>query len=297
MLLPNNHSRTRIARISRFLTLILAGIVVSTSIQAKNRELIGSETALVKIKPDLRFVSFRAERTGIDADDTHQMLLTASITNTGRACGSFVLRIEKSGRIGPWTRVAEVTIDGIEGRKPDAMRLPSAIRTFDDIVPHGSIVYYRATVDSLDTIDEAREDNNYAGSYYDASGCLGVDLELSRIQMERVRSGIAFRVWIRNRCLADCNGEIAYSVTPISPPGTSISQSMGISIPGEATIGPSGTMLVPGSAGTDLVYQVTIGASGTCRESSEANNTYRVTLNADEEEKTVECRYWYDPGT
>ena len=253
-----------------------------------------AKSGSVKIlrKSDLRIFAFKSERTGLNPDGSHNVRLSVTVANFGSACGPFKVHVGSSYGKGPWATVGEGGIRGL-GKGYDVARIPTETLVFNDSVPSGRTRNYLATADSSNAIDESNETNNTAMISYAATGCTGSDLELTQVEMIRSRTGgVLFRVWVRNRCLVDCEGDITYTVTPLSSPLDATVQGISSNIPGETTAGPLGSMVAPGRAGVALSYEVTISVrGGTCRETSTANNTCRVTIGAREDRKVVTCRH------
>jgi hypothetical protein len=249
----------------------------------------------VLMKPDLRIVSFVAERTGLNADGSHRVRLSVNVRCAGSfpgSCGAFKIRVERSdSATGPRTFLGEGGVASL-GTGYGMVTAPIETRTFEDTVRHGSTRHYAARVDSGGTIDETNENNNTAQTTYSATGCTGVDLIVTQVEAIRATrsEGVVFHVWVRNRCLEACRGDLEYTVTPVSPASAAVSQGIGGGLEGEQTAGPLGSILTTGRRGIDLAYEVGVSVSGgTCRETSTTNNVCRVRLLSTEDRKTVRC--------
>lgn len=250
----------------------------------------GGTTELRKV--DLQIVSFQAERTGLTATGDHRIRLSVVVRCAGDFAGSAgpfkVLCEGGDSAAGPFSPMGEASVASL-GTGFGSVRSPTETRTFEDTVRSGALRHYRATVDSSRQVDESNETNNTRMTSYRADGCPGSDLILAQVEMIRsTRGSVLFHVWIRNRCLADCTGDLYYTVTPVSPAGAAVEQGIGPGLPGETNAGPLGTMAVEGRNGIALTFDVSIGVrGGTCTETSTSNNSLRVTIGADESRKTV----------
>ena len=246
------------------------------------------------MKPDLRIVAFRAERTGLNADGSHRVRLSVQVRCNGDfagSCGPFKIRVDFSDLVlGPYVLLGESGVASLSTGFGSAVA-PTETRTFEDTVRAGGARRYAAIVDPGGTVDESNESNNNASAMYTASGCAGVDLVVTQVEMIRSRTdGVVFHVWIKNRCLEACRGDLYYTVTPVSPVGAGVEQGLGPGLDGEQTAGPLGSILTTGRNGADLVYDVSVNVrGGTCRETSTTNNTCRVRLLATQERATQSC--------
>jgi hypothetical protein len=249
------------------------------------------------MKPDLYILSFRAERIGLTDGGSHRVQLTVQVRCAGNfagSCGAFKIRTEGTefgGFNPPFFLIGESGVASL-GTGFGSAALPTETRTFEQTVLPGRTMRFVAIVDSGNMVDEANETNNRSEITYTATGCEGSDLELTQVEMIRSGSGVVFHVWVRNRCLAACIGDLYYQVTPVIPAGGGVEQGIGGRINGETSAGPLGNVLIGGRAATDLTYDVSVGVrGGTCRDSSPANNSCRARISATEERKTVTCAH------
>lgn len=274
------------------LAFLAAAAIAAAVVQAQTTKPGGGGVA--RLKPDLSIQALRAERTGITAAGAHQVRITVQVRCTGRfagGAGPFRIRLEKSdGAAGGLSLVGQADLPGLSTGFESAAA-STATRTFDDTVAAGLTRRYLATVDSGAAVDESNEGNNQSVTTYSADGCPGSDLSLTRVEAIRGRGSVLFHVWVMNRCLSPCDGDIFYRVTPIAPAGPGSEQGIAARIDGEATLGPMGTMAVECRMDVDVRFEITVGIrGGACVDASTANNTCRLVLLATEDRKTVVCR-------
>lgn len=250
----------------------------------------------VLVRPDLVVSGIRADRTGLAADGSHQVRVSATV-RCGAAgmvsCGAFKILLEyRDGEVGAYTRLGEAGVASL-GCGGATVKVPTATRTFDDRLPAGASRTYRATVDPGGQVTETDEGNNQAATTYRATGCAGTDLILTRVELIRTdEGGSLVHVWVRNRCLEPCASDIYYVIDEHEalPGAMGVEQRIGVRIEGEAEVGPMGTTVAAGRAGMDATYTVRVEArGGSCAETSTANNSCRATIRAGEARRTVTC--------
>jgi len=207
-------------------------------------------TTATKIKPDLIASSVNARQTSILPEGAYRVRVTVRVGLTAAgnvSTGPFKVKLEyqdapllstrrMTKSLGTWTFLQQAGIAGMKYSMVSS-RMPSETRTFDDTVPPGVVRTYRASVDSMDQVAEANESNNQATDSFRAEGCAGVDLVVQRVQIRRTEGGTFGKVWVKNRCLATCEGSVQWSAnTDPGPRWISIAQTVASRIGGEEVV-------------------------------------------------------------
>jgi len=264
----------------------------------------------MKVKPDLYVQSFTAAKTGA-TPVAHQVRLTVRVgirASTAVSTGPFKIlvqyrqalagptgRMGRSARKGGWTALPEAGVAGMS-YNPTSAKVPLVSRTFDTTVPGGKTYEFRATVDSMNQVDEANETNNGATASYEASICseTGVDLVFTQMRLQRRPDGdVQVDVWVENQCDDDCVSDIYYVIDDSDATGRpgAVERRILVRVNGNSEVGPVGATVVPGIAGRDLTYRVRIETrGGGCPEATTANNSCAGTIAAGETTKIVNCR-------
>ncbi len=255
-----------------------------------------TEAEHIAVRGDLTILSVDVERLGFTADGGHRVRLNVKVGFSSAArtasSGPFKIRAEYRDGLGVYSRLGEVDVAGLGGGAASPV-MPTATRSFDAVVASGATRTFRVTVDPTGMVTETNELNNQAAKNYAATGCRGVDLVLTRVEVERTTGGAVVHVWVRNRCLDACAGVVSYSVDPREclPGEMGVAQEIGRRFEGETRYGPLGNAVVPGRAGAELIYIVSIDISGAdCRDSDLTNNSSRVVLPASETRRVFYLR-------
>lgn len=282
---------------------IIFAVAVSFALSVPGREAPAQATAQkaaeadrVAIKGDLSIASLDVVRLGFRADGAHRVRLDVKVRFSAAvrtaSSGPFKIRAEEKDGLGAYHLLGEAGVTGVSARGA-AAAAPTETRSFETVVPHGVTRTFRVTVDATGMVGETNELNNQATKSYAATGCRGVDLVLTRVELERSGGGAVVHVWVRNRCLDACDGTVSYSIDPreILPGELGVTQGIGWRFDGETTYGPLGNAVAPGRAGAELIYTVSIEVSGAgCRDSDPSNNASRVVLPASETRKVFYLR-------
>ncbi len=250
----------------------------------------------LKIKPDLRIVSVKAERTGLDADGGHRVQVKVTVINSAAAricAGPFLVRLEKRSLPADYVNHGQETVARLCA-DPSRAKAATVTLSFADTVPSGVRRVWRATADAAFQVSEANESNNSGESelYVAKTFCPGVDLVLTKVEIVRNSSGNVFmRAYGRNRCAGSCASAVEAVFETEAPDAAelAVSQTMGMS-----TIGlqeyESGMVGVYSRTDRSVNYLVRIALeSASCSDINLANNFCRVTLTAAETNKTVNC--------
>jgi len=255
-----------------------------------------TEAERVAVKGDLSVASLEVVRLGFGADGSHRVRLDAKIRFSSAArsasSGPFKVKAEYRDGLGVYRPLGEAGVAGMSAGGA-TVAPPTETRSFETAVPNGVARTFRVTVDSTGMVGETNELNNQATKSYAATGCRGVDLVLTRVEIERSGGGAVVHVWVRNRCLDACDGTVNYTVDPheFIPGDRGVSQAIGWHFEGETSYGPLGNMMAPGRAEGDLIYIISIDVSGAgCVDSDPANNSSRVVLPASETHKVFYLR-------
>ena len=169
----------------------------------------------------------------------------------------------------------------------------------------------------MNQVEEANESNNQATDSFRADGCAGVDLVVQRVEVRRTDRGIFGKVWVKNRCLATCDGTVQWS--PAREPGptytayTDVGQVITTRLAGEAVAeSPNWVNLDTGAVVADpatapppdyVVYDdgstpppdiawiiwVLRGSGPGCTETNTDNNSCRVVLRAGADSASAMC--------
>ncbi len=287
-------SRPRAAAVAVAVVVAVAGTAAAAPPGAK------------KVVPDLYVMSFTAEGTGVLADGSHRVRLTARVglrATAKASTGPFKLAVAQRttglrsalGGGGKSRLFRPLREAGIADMSYDPTRrlAPIVVRTFDTTVPEGQQREFRLTVDSMKQVAEADEGNNTALASYRATGCPGTDLQLTRMRLQRRADGdTVVDVWIKNRCSVPCEAFIHYLIdeSEAVPGGDVVERGIVPRLDGETEVGPVGATIVNGVAGADATYSVRIEARGDgCTETNTFNNRCRGTIRAGETTKTIDC--------
>jgi hypothetical protein len=247
----------------------------------------------VPVVPNLRVRSIGVQRTGLTAAGAHQVRVTAQVTcasPVSTSVGAFALLVEYRDAGGVYHSLGESSIPRIACGAAANARMPIETRAFTDTVPAGIVRTYRATVDRANAIAEGNETDNSSTIPYAATGCPGVDLELTRVVLDRSHDGasVLVQAWVRNRCLQDCVGDIAYVINPVG--GDGVEQGIAVRINGETLVGPLGTTAVGVGAGGAFTATVRIETrGGGCTDPTPGNNACLVSLPASVDSKSFTC--------
>ncbi|MFH2107182.1 MAG: hypothetical protein ABII93_00790 [Chrysiogenia bacterium] len=250
----------------------------------------------LKIKPDLRIVSVKAERTGLDADGGHRVQVKVTVINSAatRICaGPFLVRLEKRSLPADYINHGQESVARLCA-DPSRAKAATVTLSFADTVPSGVRRVWRATSDATAQVSEANESNNSGESeiYVAKTYCPGVDLVLTKVEIVRNASGNVFmRAYGRNRCAGSCASavEAVFETEAPDEAELSVSQTMGLS-----TIGlqeyESGMVGVYSRPDRSVNYLVRIALeSASCSDINPTNNYSRITFTAGETNKTVNC--------
>lgn len=249
----------------------------------------------VMIRPDLRVVRVEAERTGINSNGSHRVQVRATIINAavGAVCaGQSLLRVEKRSPGGAYTPLGEQNAPRLCA-DPSRSRPATATLNFEDAVPVGQQRLWRATADATGVVTESREDNNRGESevYVAKSLCPGVDLDVTRAEVVRGRSGVFIKVFGRNRCGGSCAGNVQAVFDVAAPPVSWLAATQRVG----SSAGPlqeyeSGSVGVYSSAETAVTYRVGIEfEGGTCSDATPGNNFCEVTFGPTESRRVFTC--------
>jgi hypothetical protein len=254
------------------------------------------EAERVVVKGDLSVVSLDVVRLGFAADGAHRVRLDAKVRFASAlrsaSCGAFKIKAEEKDGLAAYRLLGEAGVTGMSSGAATAT-VPTETRSFEASVPHGVTRTFRITVDATGMVEETNELNNQATKSYAATGCRGIDLVLTRVEVERSGGGAVVHVWVRNRCLDPCDGTVSYSIDPreMLPGEPAVSQVIGWRFDGDTHYGPLGNAVAPGRAGAELIYTVSIDVSGAgCRDADLSNNSSRVVLPASETRKVFYLR-------
>lgn len=255
-----------------------------------------AEADRVAVRGDLTIASLDVERLGFDADGGHRVRLNVKVRFSSAvrsaSCGPFKIRAEYRDGLGVYRLLGEAGVAGMSTGAASAAA-PTETRSFDSAVASGATRTFRVTVDPAGMVGETNELNNQSTKSYAATGCRGVDLVLTQVEVERTGGGAVVHVWVRNRCLDACSGIVSYSVDPREclPGELGVTQEIGRRFEGETRYGPLGNAVSPGRAGAELIYIVSIDISGAgCRDSDLTNNSSRVVLPASETRRVFPLR-------
>ncbi len=250
----------------------------------------------VAIRGDLAIASLDVERLGFNADGGHRVRLDVKVrfSSTVRTAssGPFKVKAEYRDGLGVYHLLGEADVAGASSGGTTAAA-PIETRSFESAVPHGATRTFRVTVDPTGMVSETNELNNQTTKSYAATGCRGVDLVLTQVEVERTMAGAVVHVWVRNRCLDACAGIVSYSVDPREclPGEMGVAQEIGRRFEGETRYGPLGNVVAPGRTDADIIYTVSIDVSGAdCRDSDLGNNSSRVVLRASETRRVFYLR-------
>lgn len=203
--------------ISGLFLVLFAFVSIDMSSQQKETKVISK----TKLKPDLRVFSVKVEREGFTASKAHRVKITIQIINAAsfKTCdGPLKIKLEKAdilsrrkpsysylGQAG----VTEVCAD------PTSMKIRTETRYFRDTIPFGKTRKYKATVDSMDQVDESIESNNvaYSDSYAALSECDGVDVRIQWVEIDRTGDGRIFiQAHAKNVCDGSCRGDVIWYI-------------------------------------------------------------------------------------
>ena len=250
----------------------------------------------LKIKPDLRIVSVKAERTGLNTDGGHRVQVKVTVINSAatRVCaGPFLVRLEKRSLPAGYLYLGQESVARLCA-DPSRVKMATATLSFEDTVPQGVRRVWRATADAAAQVSEANESNNSGESeiYVAKTYCPGVDLVLTKVEIVRNPSGNVFmRAYGRNRCAGSCSSAVKAVFETVAPDDDElgVSQTMGMS-----TIGlqeyESGMIGVYSRSDRSVNYLVRIALeSNSCSDINLENNYSRITFTAGETNKTVNC--------
>jgi hypothetical protein len=256
-----------------------------------------SSGTAIKIKPDLRILSVKAERSGFTAAGAHRLQVKATVVNSaaGAVCAnSFQVRLEKKSPGGAYSRLGQQGVARL-CVNPASARMASVTLTFEDTVPAGQQRVWRATADSSSVVDEAREDNNQAESetYVAKTYCPGVDLVLTKVEIFRASGGNVFvRCYGKNRCIGSCVSNVEFTIDVVDPAGAGLGvvQPVGVGIEPLQEFATGAAVGVYSSSERTVTYSIRIDPeTRSCTDANPANNSCTVTLRADESRKTVNC--------
>jgi hypothetical protein len=269
-------------------------VLVATGFAAGvSGDVVRTPVAAVPVSVNLRVASVRVERTGFTPAGQHQVRIDAQVICNAAAptsVGPFLLLLEYHDGDGVYHRLGNATIPRLACGAGASARVPTETRTFTNIVPARTVRTFRATADSNNVIPETNDTDNWYATPYSANGCPGVDLVLTRLDLDRSRDGssVLVQAWVRNRCLADCLGDIYYVIDPGA--GGSVEQRIAIRIDGETEVGHLGTTAVAARPGEAVTYTVRIETrGGGCTDAAAGNNTCRVTLAAGVDARSFPC--------
>ncbi len=246
----------------------------------------------VAVKPNLRVRSIGVERTGLTPTGAHQVRVTAQVicsSGVATSVGAVPLVVEYHDADGVYHRLGDATIARLACGAGTSARMPIETRSFTDVVASGTVRTYRATADPANAIAESNETDNWSAIPYAATGCPGVDLVLTRLELDRSHDGrsVAVQAWIKNRCLQDCVGDVYYVITPVG--GDAVEQRIAVRIDGETEVGHLGTTAVEASPGAAVTYTVRIEARGGCTDSTPGNNACLASLPAGVDTRSFTC--------
>jgi hypothetical protein len=254
------------------------------------------EAVQVAVRGDLVISSLDVERLGFGADGSHRVRLDVKVGFSSAvrtaSSGPFKIRAEYRDGLGVYRLLGEAGVAGMSVGAAAAVT-PTETRSFETAVPHGTTRTFRVTVDPTGMVSETHELNNQATESYAAIGCRGVDLVLTQVEVERTTGGAVVHVWVRNRCLDTCDGEVSYSIDPREciPGELGVTQPIGRRFEGETLYGPLGNAVAPGRAGAEIIYTVSIDINGVgCPDSDLTNNSSRVVLPASETRRVFHLR-------
>jgi hypothetical protein len=251
----------------------------------------------IKIKPDLRVLSVKAERIGFTASGAHRLQVKATVVNSaaGAVCASsFQVRLEKKSPGGAYSNLGQQAVARL-CVNPASARMASVTLTFEDTVPAGQQRVWRATADSSNVVDEAREDNNQAESetYVAKTFCPGVDLVLTKVEIFRASGGNVFvRCYGKNRCIGSCTSNVEFTIDVVDPAGAGLGvvQPVGTGIEPLQEFATGAAVGVYSSTERTVTYSIRIDPENrSCTDANPANNSCTVTLRSDENRKTVNC--------
>ncbi len=288
------HQRRRVIVLTAAAALFLSAAGWRLPGQATQQK--AAEADRVAVRGDLAIASLDVERLGFNADGAHRVRLNVKVRFSAAvrtaSSGPFKIRAEYRDGLGVYRLLGEAGVAGMSVGAAAAVT-PTETRSFDSAVASGATRTFRVTVDPRGMVTETNELNNQATKSYAATGCRGVDLVLTQVEVERTGGGALVHVWVRNRCLDTCDGEVSYSIDPREciPGELGVTQPIGRRFEGDTLYGPLGNAVAPGRAGADIIYTVSIDISGAgCRDSDLTNNSSRVVLPASETRKVFLLR-------
>jgi len=271
----------------------LSTLPTSGSLQMKKQDVTA-----VKMKPDLVVHSIKAERVRFLPSGENLVRVTVMVRNASKfkTCdGPFKVKVERRdvipGRKTLFTRLGEAGITKICA-DPTSMKLQVETRTFEDTVPVGKTYLYKATVDSMNQVDEADEGNNtmFSEEYRWVAECDGVDIVVERVVAVRTeRMGICIFAYARNRCGGTCPGDMNWVIDETGAGGTGISRHAGTVMPFQEYSIPEYSALCPAyREGETNTYVVTLEVP--CTDSNPSNNSCTISLGPTQTRNEVTCR-------
>ncbi len=287
-----------------FFTFIFVCIFLLTNpmvqLQAKSQKNI-------RIKPDIQIHKFAINKVRINPDKSHNVKLKVTVKNVsmGKTCtGPFKILVEwRTSPKVPYRRLSQANVSDLCSN-PTGIKLETATRVFNHIVPSGETYHYRVTVDSNSNVSEVNESNNKKTDKYFAlpvltlidnnlvSGgtiadripsCDGIDLIVKGVEIIRNSSGAVFiKATIKNLCEGSCTGPIVIEVDESDvlgrPGGIEQQISNGIGSKGEFTM--FSALGIANISTRRCSYIVKVKSEGGCTEpvTKRGNNSYRITV-------------------
>jgi len=272
-------------------------VCISISAQITKKVKKKPEISRVLLKPDLQVHKISVLKTGNTSDGDNKVSVKVILKNISKlknCSGPFKIKLE--WRKNKKSRFRFLRNAGIANLcfNPAHRRQVMEERTFDDTVPKGESRYYRATIDYLNQVTEANENNNQAFVTYKylrpfVVGCIGVDLVLKKVEIKRTSSGVFLKAFVKNKCRGRCNGSIEIAVDESAIPGgdRGLVQPIGVNVEpnGEYENSWVGIRFNPDG---NSRYTVTAKLIG-CIDRNLSNNTCVVTLRHGANEVTKNC--------
>lgn len=288
-----NHQRRRMA-VAAAAALVICTASGSLPGQTSKRTI--SDADRVAVRGDLIISSLTVDRLGLNPDGSHRVRFNVNVQFVcavlTASSGAFKVKAEYRDGLRSFSRLGEADATGISAGGASRVR-PTRTVSFETAVAAGVTRTFRATIDSTFMVTETNEYNNQSTKTYTADGCAGVDLVLTQVEVSRTGGGAVVHVWVRNRCLEPCVGNVEYVIDPSEclPGAMGVAQVIGARFEGETRYGPLGNVVAPGREGAELIYTVSLRITGAgCPDSDASNNSGRVVLPAGETRRVFYLR-------